>query len=564
MVLRIKRFLRAYGLFLIMPAVLTVFSCWPYLFRDFLGIEHDTFFHLSRIQGLAEAISRGDLMPAMYPFKNNGFGYASPLFYCDILLYPFALMYNAGCPLSTCYKAMIVVFTWLSGYTMMRFLFRVTRDYPASFIGTAAFILAPYRISDIYVRGACGELAAMIFLPVLLSGIYEVIYRKKPEQWPLLTAGLAGLAISHNLSFLLGVIVFVCFALLFVSHIDNQIFTALVKGCLSAFLLSAFFTLPMLEQTSSQEFWLHHSGSSSHLENYAVPLWKYFVHDTVFGYGEITQPRESAMTISAGWLLTFVPVVYLLKKRQNRFVRTALLLGLVFLILPASFMPWQYMSFLRILQFPWRLIMVSILLLPVPLAALCSERTKGSVSLCVAAMTFLIFMGIRQLQPVTDRTFGITSENTYSDITDGKLCDPYFAATYMRVECAGGDYIPVGSPDFRDRSTGILYEDGSESGIAFDKGAELTMYIDADHTGRELILPLTWYKGYTVTYEDGTPVLCAPSQERMVSFTADKPGTYTCRYSGTLLLYTARIISGLCAIGLPVVLHKEKKRRLRA
>ena len=75
------------GKYLTAALILSLIFVYPWLFKDFVGVEHDTFFHLSRIQGLAEAISRGDLLPAIYPYKNNGYGYASPLFYCDILDY---------------------------------------------------------------------------------------------------------------------------------------------------------------------------------------------------------------------------------------------------------------------------------------------------------------------------------------------------------------------------------------------------------------------------------------------------------------------------------------------
>ncbi len=62
-----------------------------------VNLEHDTCFHLSRIEGLAQSFKDGIYMPRIYPYKNNNFGYASPLFYCDFffLIIP-ALLYNAG------------------------------------------------------------------------------------------------------------------------------------------------------------------------------------------------------------------------------------------------------------------------------------------------------------------------------------------------------------------------------------------------------------------------------------------------------------------------------------
>ncbi|MBR0213397.1 MAG: immunoglobulin domain-containing protein, partial [Solobacterium sp.] len=55
-------------------------------------------------------------------------------------------------------------------------------------------------------------------------------------------------------------------------------------------------------------------------------------------------------------------------------------------------------------------------------------------------------------------------------------------------------------------------------------------------------LPVTWYKGYQV-YKDNEPLAAEPGLYRLVSFEAAGPGTYTCRYSGTLLQKTSLALS---------------------
>ena len=94
--------------------ILAFLFCIPYLFRDLLPIGHDTFFHVSRIDGLAASIKDGDFLPAIYPYKNSGFGYGSPLFYCNLFLWPFALLHVLGLPLSYCWVALILCSSWLT------------------------------------------------------------------------------------------------------------------------------------------------------------------------------------------------------------------------------------------------------------------------------------------------------------------------------------------------------------------------------------------------------------------------------------------------------------------
>ena len=76
---------RGNNLFFLLCALgLALLFVLPWLMKDQLGIEHDTFFHLSRIEGMARSLQAGHFPPYIYPYKNNGFGYAAPLFYCDL------------------------------------------------------------------------------------------------------------------------------------------------------------------------------------------------------------------------------------------------------------------------------------------------------------------------------------------------------------------------------------------------------------------------------------------------------------------------------------------------
>ena len=81
--------------FVLFCLVIAVLSLAPYWTHG-VNLEHDTCFHLSRIEGLAQSFKDGIYMPRIYPYKNNNFGYASPLFYCDFFLIIPALLYNAG------------------------------------------------------------------------------------------------------------------------------------------------------------------------------------------------------------------------------------------------------------------------------------------------------------------------------------------------------------------------------------------------------------------------------------------------------------------------------------
>ncbi len=535
MVLRMKKE-RRYA-YLFSALILSLLFLYPWLTKDFVGIEHDTFFHLSRIEGLAQEISRRNFLPAVYPGKNGGYGYAGPLFYCDILLYPSALLYLAGLPLSWCYISAVFLFTFLTAYFMEELIDDLTGKPSVSIAIAAAYLFCNYRITDVYVRSALGEVAAMMFLPVLLRGLFRVLYQEQYECWTLLCAGLTGLAFSHNLTFLMGVVLFIITALMQRAWKNRRAMKALVLSAGIAFLLTAWFTLPMIEQLRAQDLYVSWYAKHSDLANGALSIGRYFVNHTIFGYSGKQYAANEAMVVNPGWFLMFasLPVLYLKRLKNRRFVLTCLILGWIFMILPSDLIPWKYLSFLSVLQFPWRLMTPASLLLCVPCAAVLSRLRYEALRAVV--LVILLCEGLWHVHPVYTRTFGITSQTLYSDITEGKICDPYYSATYMRVELAGGDYLPQDSPDFRDYKPAVRTGNSDILNIEWKKnGQELTLTVPEEYLGVMIEVPLTWYKGYRVYYQSEEaliPVETVRDSRALVSFTAEESGAYLCRYEST-------------------------------
>ena len=107
----------------------------------------------------------------------------------------------------------------------------------------------------------------------------------------------------------------------------------------------------------------------------------------------------------------------------------------------------------------------------------------------------------------------------------------------MRVELAGGDYLPQDSPDFRDYKPAVRTGNSDILNIEWEKnGHELTLTVPEEYRGVMIEVPLTWYKGYQVYYRDNdrlVPAETARDSRALVSFTAENSGQYLCRYEST-------------------------------
>ena len=62
------------------------------LLNNYLIRGHDIYFHLMRIEGLAQGMKTGDFPVRIQPAWYGGYGYAVSVFYSDLFLYPVALL----------------------------------------------------------------------------------------------------------------------------------------------------------------------------------------------------------------------------------------------------------------------------------------------------------------------------------------------------------------------------------------------------------------------------------------------------------------------------------------
>lgn len=543
---------------IVFACLITCLFLLPYITKDFLGIEHDTFFHVSRIEQLSKALQHGQFLPAIYPYENHHYGYASPLFYSDVFLIIPAILHLCGASLAFAYKCTVFIASFISSYAMIQLAMHITNKKGISYIASCAYLFSNYRITDVYVRGALGEIFAFAFLPYMILGIYQIIYENK--SWLTLTLALTALALSHNLTFLMASILCAILCIISIPHLNKQKYIHIFLSVFFAFLLSFFFTIPMIEQLRSQEFIVDYYGSNSNLAANAMDTWQYFINKTIFGYSGNTLEHAKTMTVNVGWFLTFIPLTYIFTKKKNAFVSTMLIIGYICLLLPSTFLPWDVLP-LQIMQFPWRFNTLTVLLLSIPASiGIYAIWKKKYIPYIIIAL--LSIECIYHIIPCYARTFGMTSKTTWQDVLDGKLCDPCYSAYYVRVELAGGDYLPLNSPDFRNRSKSIKDENGNDLKLLYTTDYDtLTFNTATLQEDTTLVLPKTWYKGYTVYEVNGkkkTKVASYANEECMVTFNAEKNKTYILTYEDTPVRKISSIISGISLIIL-LFLNKRVK-----
>jgi hypothetical protein len=537
----------------------------PYLIKDLVPVAHDTIFHMSRIEQLSISISEGNWFPAIYPYENVGYGYASPFFYSDVFLIPAALLHLGRCSAQCLFQIHLTIRSHLLVSTVspciIVLIISVSKRQHHRLCDHAGYMFANYHISDLYVRNALGEIFALMFLPLILEGMYRILWNDE-KKWGCLALGLSGLAISHDLTFVLGVVFCIVLFLIKIKSLTKEKFFMLCKGILAAFLLTSFFTLPMLEQLRSQQFNL---SNATNLGVNSMAFWQYFANRTIFGFSSNELGPNEAMTVNVGWFLTFAPLLYIFfdhKKKEHPFVTVCVIIGYIMMLLPAKIVPWNSLTFLDVIQFPWRLNTISIVCLALPAA-------YGVLSICrkriwiIGLQVCLVLEALIHVRPELLLKIGFTSSTTWQDVKEGAVLDPWYGSPYFFVELAGADYLPASSPNFHTYPQDIKDENGTSLTISYTQKSTTLTFDSNNTTAQAYILPLSYYKGYQV-YQvvDGKEVKVDTyeSSNGLVECKNAGSGEYICRYEDTPLRKACMGISLVTLLGLAFIpLFRKRK-----
>ena len=163
----------------------------------------DGVLHLQRARALAEAWRLGVWYPRWFP--DFAFGYGHPIlhYYAPGMYVAPAAFQVAGLEVVAAMRLWLALAYGLSATLLM--LAFPPSFHPAATVCAGLFYLAfPYRLYDLFVRGALPEFAAFLWLPAILAGMLAVLTR---PRWATAGVGLAlawaGLALTHNLSALM-------------------------------------------------------------------------------------------------------------------------------------------------------------------------------------------------------------------------------------------------------------------------------------------------------------------------------------------------------------------------
>lgn len=361
-------------------AVLSFLYILPLALEGTLILGEDTRFHLNRIIEITNHFRQGDFRPYMYTWSFGRTNDPLGIFYPEFTLYPFAFFILLLRGNIRGIYAGFVFYNFLNLCLMYLCVRRMDGTRIQAFLSAVMYTFCTYRFIDAFTRFAMGEFLSMVFLPLVLYGLYAILFGEK-RDWHFLAAGMTLLLYSHVLTpFLVILIAFpVILASLFFMKDRPARIGRLLLATLTTLPAASVFLIPLGEQYLYQNY----EQPSPYILSEQMLTKKEFILSSL--RNSFLDSTQNIYNI--GIMLLFTIAAWILLWRTES-VRTRVIgfLGTAAALAATNLFPWGLVQStpIRVIQFPWRLFTIASLFLSYTFGAL-SDSLLSVISrkLCV-------------------------------------------------------------------------------------------------------------------------------------------------------------------------------------
>lgn len=532
---------------------------------------HDGALHFLRILGTKDTLEIGQFPPLINQNFCKGAGYSMNLFYQPLVTYLPLLITLFISNYMVALKVFAALCIIGSGITMYQFTYQVTKNRVISLLAGFFYMIIPYKLQNIYKRFAIGEFTAMVFIPLVFLGLYN-LFEQDGEKHYYIAIGATGMMLSHTITTLYTAIFCIIYIIFHVYKLKN---IEIIKKCIiNAFfilLMSSLFWTPFLEATSSADYAI--------MDDFLMQTKGYFVNKNSIFLSQlfIDNVDNENLTFFLGipTIFAIVLTIFIFKKVDKRYKGIYIefiLFSIICLYMASNLFPWFIMpNMLCKLQFPWRMLGFFIFFIGfvcgVNLYLAIKNIIKNDYIRASVILLFIIFSVIVS-NSIMSRfyTKDITLDEKYQDyiINDKKFSCKQINRDYMPVKAL---YLQNTYVKDREDKTYIL-EGNAE--IVEETKENLTDAIKVKNISKDTIFefPYYYYVGYRVTIlaDDGSTKRIEPIESENGYLACNvtenmEDVTIKVEYVGTTITYISYVISAISLIiFIGYIVYENKKR----
>ena len=464
---------------------------------DHIVDGHDLFFHMNRIEGIASALRGGQFPVRIHASTLLGYGYAASEFYPELFLYIPALLRNLGVSLMASVQVSVLLINLASAFVCYESVRRLVGSRDTALLSAVLYTLTIYRLVSLYAVATLGEALAMVFFPMLILALYEVLVRDD-SRWPLLALAMYGIFMSHLLSTLLAAAFCVLAALCCAGRLvrSPRRILACVKAAALMALCALWFVVPFVQY-----------GAAGISTNVTLDTYRFVLTpgELLLGFSPATGDAHSAGSALDGVIGTQPGLAILLgcallmaaryaqggrREEKDALPTALLLLGLLALACTTALFPWKTLcglsrplgTLFQQIQYPRRLLSIATPLLCIPAAwgYLRDERHRAAgaalaVGLCVVFSAYFMGDFVKQ-QPILD------------------------AQGYADTRIRQYEYLYPGTEKGLLAPHAVVFGGAEQPVVEMQRdGSSLTLRLAPGEPGAYLEAPLLYYPGYRAT-----------------------------------------------------------------
>ena len=490
--------------------LVTLFIAELPMTMNYIPKGYDLRFHYYRVYSIAQGLADGIFPVKVQPEWLNGYGYPTGVFYGDILLYLPAVLYAIGFSLATAYKVYVLfinAITILISYYCFR---KISKNNYIGLMGCAAYTLSLHRLVATYTRAAVGAYSAMVFLPLVILGLWAIYYADEKEYkkgWFYLMVGATGILETQ----ILGTVMTAMFAVVFMLVSYKKTFTkrtlmALLKTAVGSILLNLYFLVPFLDMYGSMKLRV---GEEHRLIYYFSAFVSQLFSTAYNAAGDVREDLSGMyydMPMSLGpvaGVIIIAALVYLFiskKKYGKKIIITLLLFITGSIWMATNLFPYKWLladapfiySFIEKFEFAWRFLAISTILIVSLFVALLVNAQKEFSKKCVMLMggiicAFYCYQGADYLFKYNNTMIPFEYEKSFDELTVGAVYD--------------GQYLPEGfDENIVNLYPGITVSDSETVLVDIIERRQLSYHVVVKNLLQKdayIELPLLNYKGYS-------------------------------------------------------------------
>lgn len=510
--------------------------------------------HICRIIGTEQTLADKQFLPMIMSNLCNNFGYSWNIFYSPLTAYMSVVFRIFNFSYVNCLKLCMFVIVLLSGITMYKFALRITKNKKLATLASIIYILAPYRITDMYIRTALAELASFIFIPIVFEGLYIIVNEEKKSYK--LALGAAGLILTHQVIAMYTAIICFIYLIVFFKKLKSKtVLKNIGVNLLFCILMTSFYWVGLLQHYLNTSYEVFVPGR---MEREEVLIF----YKAKFSQLFITS-SEQTMIYAIGLLsvigLVLTPIAY--KKIPKEYKKTYmffLIAGIILIGMTLSIFPFEKLpQALTMLQFTFRLFTFTSFFFAFVVATNFAILIKNFKTLDIVV---LLTISILLLVPYKSKLDFNLQENEERLINGVRVTEN---TGRVHAGMASMEYLPTKAfknlKHIANRKDEVIVLDNDEAVISDYTKQNSNMNCKILNVKKEttIELPYIYYLGYRV-YANDQEIKYTESDNGLIQINIAQDSQIKVKYLGTnemLISYAVSIISFATII---VLNHKNK------